>query len=72
MEAYPEWLDGTKEMPIGTPEWCALATDKIEGLTEDLRSAVRVAWNRGAKDWARMNYPQWVGWLEACDELERG
>lgn len=66
----PEWLDGTPETPVGTPEWCALATDKIEGLTADLRSAVQVAWKRGAKDWARLNYPQWVDWLEVCDGID--
>lgn len=31
---------------------------KIEGLKEDLRSAVEVAWNRGATQWVKMNYPR--------------
>jgi hypothetical protein len=44
-----------------------MTDDKIEGLTADLRCAVQVAWRRGAKDWARLNYPQWVEWLESCD-----
>ena len=66
----PSWLNGTPQAPVGTPEWCALATDKIEGLTCDLQYAVQVAWRRGAKDWARLNYRGWVEWLEACDALE--
>ena len=45
--------------------------DKAEGLESDLRSAVQVAWRRGAKEWARLNYPQWVEWLEACDALSQ-
>ena len=31
--------------------------DKIEGMEEDLKSAVGVAWNRGAETWVRNNYP---------------
>lgn len=44
--------------------------DKIEGLETDLRMAVQVAWRRGAKKWARLNYPGWVEWLEACDRAD--
>lgn len=40
--------------------------DKAEGLEADLRQAVLVAWKRGAEEWCRLNYPQWVEWLEAC------
>lgn len=40
--------------------------DKAEGLESDLRQAVLVAWKRGAEEWCRLNYPQWVEWLEAC------
>lgn len=40
--------------------------DKAEGLESDLRQAVLVAWKRGAEEWCRLNYPQWVDWLEAC------
>lgn len=39
--------------------------DKAEGLECDLRSAVEVAFNRGATEWARLNYPDWIEWLEA-------
>ena len=42
--------------------------DKAEGLESDLRSAVQVAWRRGAKEWARLNYPQYIDWLEACGD----
>lgn len=31
--------------------------DKIDGLEADLESAIEVAWNHGATDWVRMNYP---------------
>ncbi len=34
------------------------AIDKIEGLEEDLKSAVTIAWKYGAKDWVRANYPR--------------
>jgi len=40
--------------------------DRAEGLESDLRQAVLVAWKRGAEQWCRLNYPQWVDWLEAC------
>lgn len=42
--------------------------DKAEGLESDLRYAVQVAWRRGAKEWARLNYPQYIDWLEACGD----
>jgi hypothetical protein len=38
-------------------EALAWAIDKIEGLEEDLKSAIEVAWIRGAKIWVRNNYP---------------
>ena len=40
--------------------------NRAEGLEADLRSAVLVAWRRGAENWCRWNYPQWVEWLERC------
>lgn len=40
------------------------ALDKIDGLEADLRCAVQVAYKRGATEWARLNYPQWIDWLE--------
>lgn len=46
-------------------------TDKVEGLDTDLSLAVQVAWRRGAKDWARLNYAALVPWLEACDKAEQ-
>ncbi len=39
--------------------------DKIDGLEEDLRSAIEVAWNRGATKWVKMNYPRDAERLEA-------
>jgi hypothetical protein len=43
----------------------AIVEDKIEGLQSDLESAVQVAYNRGAVEWARLNYPTWIDRLEA-------
>ncbi len=34
------------------------AADKIDGLEADLEAAVAVAWERGATEWARVNYPR--------------
>jgi hypothetical protein len=42
--------------------------DKVEGLGTDLRCAVQVAYNRGATEWARLNYPDMIEWLESCAE----
>jgi hypothetical protein len=42
--------------------------DKVEGLETDLRCAVQVAYNRGATEWARLNYPDMIEWLESCVE----
>lgn len=36
-----------------------------EGLTADLHDAVQTAYNRGATEWARLNYPKWIEWLES-------
>ncbi|MBY3157309.1 hypothetical protein HFO56_33835 [Rhizobium laguerreae] len=43
----------------------AIVEDKIEGLESDLEDAVQVAYNRGAVEWARSNYPTWIDRLEA-------
>lgn len=32
-------------------------TDKVDGLLSDLDSAVEVAYERGATEWTRLNYP---------------
>lgn len=45
------WLARTGRLPG------AFSSDKVEGLEADLENAVETAFNRGAKDWARMNYP---------------
>jgi len=42
--------------------------DKVEGLETDLRCAVQTAYNRGATEWARLNYPGMIEWLESCAE----
>lgn len=38
--------------------------DKAEGLDADLRCAVQTAYNRGAVEWARLNYKSMIPWLE--------
>jgi hypothetical protein len=43
----------------------AITENKIEGLESDLESAVQVAYNRGAVEWAKLNYPTWIDRLEA-------
>lgn len=40
--------------------------DKVEGLETDLRCAIQVAYCRGATEWARLNYPDMIEWLESC------
>ncbi len=39
--------------------------DRIDGLESDLFDAVQVAYNRGAEEWATLNYPAWKERLEA-------
>lgn len=43
--------------------------DSNEGLTEDLYQAVLVAYRRGAREWAWLNYPQWRDALAAGREV---
>ena len=38
-----------------------MQADRISGLSEDLRSAVRVAFKNGAKEWVRLNYSDLYG-----------
>lgn len=45
--------------------------DKLEGLEEDLREAVQVAYNRGAVEWAELNYPGWKDQLKANSVVPR-
>lgn len=44
-------IDETKEI---SGYW----SDKVEGLEADLDSVVEVAFNRGAHEWVRLNYPE--------------
>ena len=43
------------------------AADKIEGLEADLEGAVEVAYNRGATEWTRLNYPEIYSRLKERD-----
>lgn len=55
----------TFEFPLSPPPMTGLPVevdqlrDKIEGLEADLFLAVSTAYNRGAVDWTRLNYPEW-------------
>ena len=42
-----------------------LLEDIKDGIQSDLESAVQVAYNNGAEEWARLNYPSWIERLEA-------
>jgi hypothetical protein len=42
-----------------------IVEDSADGLQSDLESAVQVAFDRGAEEWARLNYPSWIERLEA-------
>lgn len=44
--------------------------DIRDGLESDLFEAVQVAYQRGAKEWAAMNYPKWIDRLKANEEAE--
>lgn len=50
--------------------------DKIDGLQADLESAVEVAFNRGATEWVRLNYPTQYAALSTASpspqDLSRG
>lgn len=35
-------------------------SDSLQGTDEDLYQAVLVAYRRGAREWARLNYPKWI------------
>ena len=37
--------------------------DRVDGLDADLRCAIQTAYNRGATEWARLNYPDMIDWL---------
>lgn len=46
------------------------AVEKIDGLEADLFNAVETAYRRGAHEWARLNYPQWIDRLDANQRAE--
>ena len=51
-------------VPIVTCGEIRDALETIEGLEEDLKSAVTIAWKYGAKDWVQMNYPRLAASLD--------
>ena len=44
------------------------AADTIEGLQADLESAIKVAFDHGAADWVKQNYPDQYARLSGKDE----
>ena len=43
--------------------------DRIDGLEADLESAVKVAFERGAVKWTRLNYPDlYARWIDLYEE----
>lgn len=52
VSTHPHNRDGVEAVSVLLRQ-----ADKIEGLSADLDEAVKVAWNRGACDWVRLNYP---------------
>lgn len=52
------------------PQHHECAVEKIDGLETDLFNAVETAYRRGAHEWARLNYPQWIDRLDAYQRAE--
>lgn len=50
----------------------SIEEDRIDGLQADLEAAVQVAYNRGAEEWARLNYPGWIDRLERNRQAANG
>lgn len=63
-EAVTNWKEGgTQDALMSVIARALMAErerwqDKVEGLECDLESAVEVAFNRGATEWTRLNYPK--------------
>lgn len=45
--------------------------DSVSGLTADLMLAVETAYDRGATEWTRLNYPQWHDQIAAGAEARQ-
>ena len=58
-------MDLVKRLRSGEDGLEYAAADEIDGLEEDLKSAIEVAWNRGAQTWVRDNYPAHAARLAA-------
>lgn len=62
-----EEAEGKDKAVITDPGKILAMIDKIEGLEADLDSAIEVAFNRGAKNWVEMNYPDHFKRLDAFE-----
>jgi hypothetical protein len=40
--------------------------EKVDGMETELKSAVQVAYSRGAIEWTRLNYPAWFAEWETA------
>lgn len=52
-----EEAEGKDKAVITDPGKILWILDKIDGLSDDLDSAIEVAFKRGATEWVRLNYP---------------
>ena len=52
------------------PEDWEVGADTIDGLKSELRDLAKVAWDRGAKDYVRLNCPAWAREWDTPPELE--
>lgn len=53
-----EEADGKDVAVITLPDKILALIDEVEGLQADLDKAVETAYNRGATDWTKLNYPK--------------
>lgn len=61
----PESLRAPSATDLRAADEIERLRDKVEGLDADLRCAVQTAYNRGATEWARLNYRDMIPWLES-------
>lgn len=69
LEGYRRAITNAIDLALGY-QFEAIKEDKFGGLEADLEAAVQVAYNRGAVQWAKDNYPTWIDRLEANKKAE--
>ena len=53
-----EEAEGQDKAIITVPDKITALIDEVEALRSELDSAVEVAFNRGATEWVKLNYPE--------------